>query len=384
MFKINKIYIIILAAAFAFAYMEGGALPYTIFYAVLFIFIIGIFDSLLHCKDLNININCDKTSYNTGQSATFNMVVENNCVIPVSFLIIKNESLKEFDSKYMDQCISLKVNETRWIKADEMFLKRGIYRFGNMTCTFKDIFSILQITKKISQDRNVKIYPRIYKIKGLKSIGNENFDALINKKGNIEDMSTIDDIRKYRFGDSLKRIHWKVSAKHGELYTRNFDTATGEECKSILDMNRISYQMDDGEIYEEKLVELYCSVLQYMSRKGIRTKAYINNAENTSFDIFSSNDIEMIKEYFLYNKSEGSGIFSNFIETCISDMDKSSSICIFVPRITEKLKNKLLELKYSGYNIMLFYIIDNEENMKQIARLKNSGIESLNFNELIS
>ena len=384
MYKINKVYIIIMAAAFVFAYMEGGGLPYTIFYSMLIIFVIGLFDSLLHLKDLYIAIKCDKNSYSTGESATFNLVAENNCVVPVSFLVLKNESLKKFNSKYEDQCISLSVNEIQWIRMDEMFLVRGIYNFGNTVYTFKDMFSILQITRVVNQDTNIKIYPKIHTIKELQSVGNENFDALINKKGNTEDLSTIDDIRKYRFGDSLKRIHWKVSAKHGELYTRNFDTYTGEECKLILDMNFVSYQMDQGEIYEEKLVEFFCSVLQYMCRKGTKAKAYINNAKNTSFDVLSVNDMEIIKEYFLYNKSEGMGIFADFIETCIGDIDKYSTVCIFAPRITEKLTGKLLKLKYSGYNIMMFYIINDKENMKQVLRLKNLGIESLNFNELVS
>lgn len=373
-----------MAAAFVFAYMEGGGLPYTIFYSMLIIFIIGLFDSLLHLKDLYISIKCDKNSYSTGESATFNLVAENNCIVPVSFLVLKNESLKKFNSKYEDQCISLRVNEIQWIRMDEMFLVRGIYNFGNTVFTFKDMFSILQITRVVNQNTNIKIYPKIHTIKELQSVGNENFDALINKKGNTEDLSTIDDIRKYRFGDSLKRIHWKVSAKHGELYTRNFDTYTGEECKLILDMNFVSYQMDQGEICEEKLVEFFCSVLQYMCRKGTKAKAYINNAKNTSFDVLSINDMEIIKEYFLYNKSEGMGIFADFIETCIGDMDKYSTVCIFAPRITEKLTGKLLKLKYSGYNIMMFYIINDKENMKQVLRLKNSGIESLNFNELVS
>jgi hypothetical protein len=384
MYKINKTYIVILAAAFVFAYMEGGGLAYTIFYSMLFIFIIGLFDSLLHLKDLYIAIKCDQNSYSTGESATFNLVAENNCVVPVSFLLLKNEALKKFNPKYEDQCISLRISEIKWIRMDEMFLVRGIYNFGNTVYTFKDMFSILQITRVVNQDTNIKIYPKIHTIKELQSVGNENFDALINKKGNIEDLSTIDDIRKYRFGDSLKRIHWKVSAKHGELYTRNFDTYTGEECKLILDMNFVSYQMDQGEICEEKLVEFFCSVLQYMCRKGIKAKAYINNEKNTSFDVLSANDMEIIKEYFLYNKSVGMGIFADFIETCIGDLDKYSTVCIFAPRITEKLTGNLLKLKYSGYNIMMFYIINDKENMKQVLRLKNSGIESLNFNELVS
>jgi hypothetical protein len=94
--------------------------------------------------------------------------------------------------------------------------------------------------------------------------------------------------------------------------------------------------------------------------------------------------MEIIKEYFLYNKSVGMGIFADFIETCIGDLDKYSTVCIFAPRITEKLTGNLLKLKYSGYNIMMFYIINDKENMKQVLRLKNSGIESLNFNELVS
>ena len=67
----------------------------------------------------------------------------------------------------------------------------------------------------------------------------------------IENSIFIKDIRKYKIGDSLKRIHWKVSAKYGELYTKNYEMYSNEEYNIFLDMNNEIYKQENGDIIEE-------------------------------------------------------------------------------------------------------------------------------------
>lgn len=382
MIKINKIYMFFLASAFIFAYMEGGKLIFTIFYCMLFFLIAGAFDVILHVRDISVDVSFDKHIYETEDSVQFNMMVRNKSLLPASIVVVKNIAYFDFNPKYNGHALSLRMFESKWLELNLKFIKRGVYNFGNASLNIKDFFSIFEISKNVSENRTVKVYPRIHTLKSIVTTGNKSIEILSNKKGNIEDMSTIDDIRKYRIGDSLRRIHWKVSAKHGELYTKNFETFSGEECNLFLDMNGSGYFVDDAEAVEEKLIELFCSMAEYMRCKGISSSIYISSDETKKFEIKSQEDMDELKEFFVYNYSTGDRNFAKFIEANSGKID-GTWLGIFVPRVTMVLKKAVQALRYDGYTITIFSASDDGENMQYMQQLKNTGIECYSFNEIV-
>lgn len=382
MIKVNKVYMIFLASAFIFAYMEGGKLAFTIFCSMLFFFIAAAFDIILHKRNISVDINSDKHIYETGDSAQFNMMVQNKSLLPASIVVVKNIAYSDFNPNYNGHAVSLGIFKMKHLELNLKFIRRGVYNFGDTSLDIKDFFSIFEAYKNISDNRTVKVYPRIHTIKSIVTAGNKSVETLSNKKGNVEDMSTIDDIRKYRIGDSLKRIHWKVSAKHGELYTKNFETFSGEECNLFLDMNGSGYFIDNAEEVEEKLVELLCSVVEYMRCKGVMSSIYISSDETKKFEIKSQEDMEELKEFFLYNYSTGDRSFIKFIETNSRKIE-GSWLGIFVPRVTVMLKKAVQALKYDGYNVTIFSVSGDEENMQYMQQLGSMGIECFSFNEAV-
>ena len=62
-------------------------------------------------------------------------------------------------------------------------------------------------------------------------------------------------LRKYREGDPLRRVAWRTSARHDELFTREMETPMQEAC--VLDFNRL-----DGNDTEARLSILTAWVIQ--------------------------------------------------------------------------------------------------------------------------
>lgn len=383
MVKFNWTYIAFLAAAFIFDYMEGGSLPSSIFYCLVFFFAAGAFDIMLHTRGISVSINFDKHIYETRDSAQFSIIVENNTILPAAMAVVKNGAYSHFSPNYNGHAFSLRAFESKCLKLNVNFLRRGIYNFGNSSLSIKDFFSIFEKNININKETLIKIYPKTYKLKNIVTLGNESFETLSNKRGNVEDMSTVDDIRKYRIGDSLKRIHWKVSAKHGELYTKNFDIVCGEECNLLLDMNRSGYFIDNAELIEEQLIELFCSVTEHMRQKEIKSSIYISSDKTKRFEVKSCDDMDTLREFFLCNYSVGDSSFAKFIENSSHEIERAGWLGVFVPRVTGRIKEMIHALKYEGYNITIFYVSNDAENMKYVQELKSYGIETLSFNEVV-
>lgn len=378
---INKMYLFLTFSSFVFAYLAGKNLPYAVFYCFFIGFFISVFDIIIHYKAIDAESNFEKNIFETGDYAEYHIIVSNTSVFPASCVIVKNTAYSNFDTHYKGHAINFDFRNDIWIEYYVNFKLRGIYDFGQTTLTIKDCLSIFELTKKIDKSKIIKVYPKVHKLYFINMIGKEDFEALADRKGNIEDLSSVDDIRKYRFGDSFKRIHWKVSAKHGELYTKSFDTLTGQECNLLLDMNRISYFMENGQLIEEQLVEYMISVAYYMLKKHEVTNIFINNKVNAKFEIADKEDFESIKEYLILNKSEGENIFANFIDASSNEIKNSGWIGIFTPKITVRLKDSILDLKYLGYEVSVFYILNDPMSDEDVNDLIHNKVECVPFRQ---
>jgi hypothetical protein len=58
--------------------------------------------------------------------------------------------------------------------------------------------------------------------------------------GNDDDLMT----REYRRGDALRRVHWKATARHGELMVRQEEQRTFPEARLLIDTRSESYGRD--------------------------------------------------------------------------------------------------------------------------------------------
>ena len=73
----------------------------------------------------------------------------------------------------------------------------------------------------LDQPKYITVYPKIIYLEKfrLKTDFMSEAQAMLNTRD--EDMTTISDVRKYQYGDSLRRIHWKLTARTQELMVRS-------------------------------------------------------------------------------------------------------------------------------------------------------------------
>lgn len=87
----------------------------------------------------------------------------------------------------------------------------------------KDIFGIFSLNKKINLTKEITFLPKIYETmvevsEGVRHFAGETEEDEPEAAGS--DHSQIYQIRPYRPGDRLQTIHWKLTARNGELFVR--------------------------------------------------------------------------------------------------------------------------------------------------------------------
>lgn len=148
MLRVNIKFILLTIAAYIFAYLQGGNLPYSIFYGFAITIIIGLYCIIKHRQKVYVEVRLDQRIYSVGDSDILSMEVYNNSLLPMPYIYLKNKAITTVNSKYNGEVLSLKLDESKFLKHEVAFKKRGIYKFGDITINLKDQFCIFETNKQ--------------------------------------------------------------------------------------------------------------------------------------------------------------------------------------------------------------------------------------------
>lgn len=381
-FKVNIKFILLAVVSFIFSYYQGESVFYYISYTFIITFIFGVIFIITQAKNMEVNTDLKKSSYLVGDSEELTISIKNNSVFPYFSLLLKNEGLAELSENYKGNSVYLGAEKTINVNNSLKFRIRGIYEIGNNIIAFNDLFYIFKIKRCFKNQNNVVVYPKILDIdKNFK----DNVKLFARSKKSVrynEDLYNVNDIRKYVSGDNLKRINWKVSARHGELFVKNYDTSLEEENTLFLNMNMENFEQDRLGLQEEFLIDSCVSIVNYAVSKNIKSRIFINHINLQDFYITNEKDLRDLSEFFVRNKSMGNEDFMNCINYNIEATTQISRIGIMCIKVTERYSENILRLSDRGYNISLFYLSEESGNY-DINFLKNAGVECINLKQLL-
>lgn len=115
-------------------------------------------------------------------------------------------------------------------------LQRGYFTFGPTRIRSGDLFGIFYREMEIKKADYLMVYPKIVPLEKLGIPSNQPVGEIRTRRHIFEDPILTLGVRDYHFGDSLKRIHWKTTARLGQLQTKVFEPTTTTDMGIFLDV----------------------------------------------------------------------------------------------------------------------------------------------------
>jgi hypothetical protein len=385
MISVNKNFAIMFFISAALAFTLGGTLPYYILYFLSMAFIIGFIYILLQKFTIDAEVHVREKIHSAGDFIEILTVIKSGIFIPTPYVLIKSECFTHALESYNGEFTNITSEENSWIRNQVKFYGRGIFNFGSVEVTVTDFFQIINFRKAIDSDVKIKVYPKIYKLKNLTLGGKDIYQQVLDKRSTNEDIFAIKDVRKYRHGDSLKKVHWKVSAKHGELFVKNSDNISGEEFVIFLDMNNANLLLDEKGSQEESMVDLCVSLVKHMQLKGINARVFFNCEEPMCMDITTKEKFDELMDFLITQSSDGKVEFCEFIYKHFYKVQRNNRLALIVGNIDERLCSSLSRIRGNGYGITLFYCsAEKKAEEKGISRLRTIGIECCKISDILN
>lgn len=150
---------------------------------------------------------------------------------------------------------------------------RGEYEVGIKKVEITDYFRLLRFSYRLPETMRVLVKPQLVMLDGMRSIDFNQMMLETKKNATSPDVLA----RSYVMGDDIRQIHWALSAKSGELMTRE---RIGEEKQGIgivLDTKRYSEEPTVFLPLENKMLESVLAIAYFLAKKGVLTREYHYN-----------------------------------------------------------------------------------------------------------
>ena len=145
---------------------------------------------------------------------------------------------------------------------------RGVYPLGLESVTVTDMLGLFSRTIKCKNPLRLTVFPEREEGFILK-MRTEPLDTARNRHLFDEDYTAISDLRKYVPADSLRKVHWKLSAKRGELIAKNFQNFEPERTILLLDTEKIDLPPKERAAFEDKMVSYAASAVDFCARAKV-------------------------------------------------------------------------------------------------------------------
>lgn len=251
----------------------------------------------------------------------------------------------------------------------------GMYNAGVKNLQIYDILGIFSITMPGRGGVAITVVPRILFADEI-----EFKDEMLSESHNLQ-QSTVSDgfdytgVREYALGDSIKRIHWKLSAHFKDYMTKITEISHKDDLAVVIDLQTTNIPRGLLPGIYDCLVESGLSLIkQAMSRDVEYSLLFVGqNGEIARAVPKGSQDYENLVRRLpvIYDGSDidipdGADILKN--ESQLGN--RSANIILCTSQITDHLVQELINIKRNQRNPMLYYIEKSAVNRLESEPLK--------------
>jgi uncharacterized protein (DUF58 family) len=313
-----------------------------------------------------------------GETVDLSIEVINRKWLPISWLKIEDEyplPVTMVDGEVspstkpgvglLSNLMSLRWFErTRWkyrLRCD----RRGFYPFGPAHLESGDAFGLFSSQLKTPNQDWLIIYPQVKPIEVLALPLKEPFGEVKAKQRIFEDPSRTIGIRDYRSEDTLKRIHWKATARRQRLQVRVYEPTTSFQLMIFLNMVTLPKHWQ-GTIPEllEKVVSVGASIANYAVERRLQVGLLANGCwpqSDQPLKVLPSRSPDQLT-YILEALAAVSAMPTISIEQLLNtesaNLPWGATLAVVTAVVTEELLIVMNRLQLAGRRMVLLQLDD--------------------------
>ncbi len=174
-----------------------------------------------------------------GEEVTLSLSVENAKLLPLPWLEVEDtmpralpvKSRKLRNNLRSDTVVLESLFSPRWYERVTrrytiLCNARGVHQFGPTVVRSGDVFGFLSQEESFSNWQYLLVYPLVVPLTRFGLPARHPFGERRAPRRLLEDPSRTIGVRDYAYGDSLRRVHWKATARTMQLQSKVYEATT--------------------------------------------------------------------------------------------------------------------------------------------------------------
>ncbi len=341
-----------------------------------------------------------------GEEITFTVAVENSKLLPLPWLEVEDV----MPSGLSIQGRRLRVNSTsnravlenlfspRWYERvtrryTVTCSTRGVHTFGPTQMRSGDLFGFTDRQETFDNKQYLIVYPLIAPLSTFNLPARYPFGDRRAPRRLLEDPSRVIGVRDYSYGDDLRRVHWKATARTMQLQSKIYEATTTYTLVMFLN---VATQLDahfgvhpelqelaicaaasvtDWALNEGYSVGLYANSMMYMPELGMKLpekqdgqgqeasleSALADMRKRRRIHVPPASNVEQRKR-IMETLARIQGYFGTSIETLIqterSRLPAGATVVIITSTINDPLLDELARMKQAGHAVTILMVGD--------------------------
>ncbi|MGW6862560.1 DUF58 domain-containing protein [Streptomyces xanthophaeus] len=157
---------------------------------------------------------------------------------------------------------------------------RGRYPLGPLQLRLTDPFGLVELTRSFSAFDTLTVIPRTEPLPPVRLAGESSGYGDGSRRSLA--LAGDDDVipRGYRRGDDLRRVHWRSTARYGELMVRREEQPQRSRATVLLDTRRLAYEGAGPDCAFEWAVSGAASTLVHLLEQGFAVRLLTDTGDS--------------------------------------------------------------------------------------------------------
>lgn len=253
----------------------------------------------------------------------------------------------------------------------------GVLQVGVESFTVSDVFGLFTVTRRPENAlADLTVLPLPFEVEDLKfAPGDAGLETLARA---TEDITSPADVRAYQPGDPLKKIHWKLSVRKGELLVRRFEQPTLPDALVLLDCSpppRLP-QPESQAYLRDTLVETAASVVSLQMRGDNPVRLPLLGSRPMEFE--KSMGLPLLLDELARLDFSETDRFERVLLLETRRMRRTGATVIITARLNSNVVDMIVRIRRMGPMVRLYLCTFTPEDpavLPLISRLQQHSVE---------
>lgn len=291
--------------------------------------------------------------------------------------------------------------------------QRGYFQIGPLVMESGDLFGLYRRYQVQADPRFLLVLPRLVELQGYDITSRRPIGEIRLTHRLYEDPTRIAGVRPYQIGDPLSRVHWKATARTGQLHCKINEPSTLAGATLVLDFHKAGYHQQGEPIRSELAVTTTASLINAVALMGeqvglvtngrdmadrIRTEGFhgqtiTRQVARSRVAMHDQSDrlqplilptrrgmeqVQQARELLARVELTDGLTFAQLLLESTRRIPRDASVIVVLPDVPEESALALGNLKRQGYAITVVLIMIGEEGLERChGRLMAEGIRDI-------